>query len=108
MGIPELQHQVEAIERLVNLVTIDAISTGQSCISDDTDPLKKVITFNLITPIPDDLHSRMRKMIKSQLWTDYTACGKVTFSRHTLRVGVYLKGLRRPAWTPKEMSEDES
>ena len=108
MGIPELHQQVEAIERLVNLVTIDSISTGQSYIVDDVDPLKKVVHFPLDRPIPSDLQSRLRKMLKSQLWTDYTACGKVKYTPSLLSVGVYLKRLRAPAWTPKEKTEESS
>tara|TARA_A200000159_G_C7216819_1_gene294436 strand:+ start:452 stop:775 length:324 start_codon:yes stop_codon:yes gene_type:complete len=105
-GIKELRKHIEPIERLLNLVTIDAIITDQTYVEDDVDPLKKIIHFRLGTPIREDIHSRLRKMIKSSLWTNETSCGKVVFTSNTLSVSVYLKRIRPPAWTPPKIPEE--
>ena len=102
MGISDFQPIVKSVERLVNLVTIDAINTDLSTVREDADPLKKIIVYSLTQPIPKDLHSNLRKLLKSHLWTDQTASGKIQFSPRTLEVTVYLKGLRKPAWSPDD------
>ena len=106
-GIKGLHNHIESIERLINLVTIDSIITGQTYIEDDVDPLKKTIYFKLNVPIRKDIHSRLRKMIKSSLWTSETACGKIVFSDSTISVSVYLKGLRPPAWIPPKTPKEQ-
>lgn len=96
-----LEPHVKSIVRLINLVAFDVAEESAVTITDDANPTTKYIYIPIKDTIHKDLHKHLRALLKKSLWTDGTACGKVVISPRYLKITVYLKRLRDPAWKPQ-------
>ena len=88
--------------RLINLVAFDVASHEDVKVTDDASPMTKYLHIPLSGSIHKDLHSPLRAMIKKSLWTKDTSAGKIIISDAYIRVTVYLKRVRAPAWKPQD------
>lgn len=97
-----MKQEVESIIKFVNLVTFDVCSVESLTITDTVDPLKKIASCNVHGTIQKDLHTFLRKTIKSSVIDKDIWVGKIEFLPHKLNITVYKKRLHKPAYTPND------
>jgi len=87
--------------RLIDLIAFDVCLHTEAYWEDDTSPVTKVLNIPLRYEVPKELHTNLRKAIKSTLLKEYDCySGYIRFGR-TICIKVHFKGLRKPAFDPK-------
>ena len=97
-----LESHVKSLVGLINLVAFDVAPLENTYIQEDASPTTKYLHIPLTSEIHKDLHSPLRANIKKMLWTKSTSCGKIVIKPSYIRITVYLKRLRPPAWSPQD------
>lgn len=95
----------DEIARMVNLVAFDACDLQSRSYIKDVDPLKFAVQWRLVAPIPDMLHTPLRKMVRDTAARYGFRTGKITFSQ-TLHIDLYGRHLRGPAYVHDVSPQD--
>lgn len=103
-GITDL-NIAETLIRLVNLVSFDVCDVNSVRIIQDVNPLNYVISCPLRDSIPRDLHAPLRKSLKSQAKKFDVLLGRISLVGE-IRISVYKKVLRPPAYVHGESPQD--
>ncbi len=102
MGKINLQDILGKLIRLINLVAFDVASVEESKVVETVNPLVQELHISLHGPIHKDLHTPLRNGIKTTVKADNMLAGKISFGRSSMVIVIYLKGLRRPAWSHQD------
>lgn len=95
------------IARLVNLIAFDVCDVGSLQYIREADALKVTAVWRILAPIPDHLHTPMRKAIRALVTETGTVLpGAIGFEGGTLRIVLYKKQLRGPAYDPDVSPND--
>ena len=103
-GITDL-NIAENLVRLINLVSFDVCNVNNIRIIQDVNPLNYVISCPLQDSIPKELHTQLRKALKSQAKKFDVLLGRISLVGE-VRISVYKKVLRPPAYVHGESPQD--
>lgn len=96
----DLKNIKNMLVRLIDLIAFDVCHRSQAYWEDDADPITKILNIPLRHEIPKELHTNLRKAIKSTLLKEYDCySGYIRFGK-SLTIKVYFKNLRKPAFDP--------
>jgi hypothetical protein len=94
------------IIRLVNLIAFDVCDLNCARVISGDNPLHKVLECPILGHIDPTLHPKLRTAIKDYVKADGIYAGKISLVRN-LRVDLYLKNLRKPAYVHGESPQDK-
>lgn len=87
--------------RAINLVAFDVCDPRSRIYIRDADPLKVTAQWAALGPIPDALHTPLRKMIRQRVAARGLSVGKIQL-RGGVALTLYLRALRGPAYRPDD------
>lgn len=103
MGTDHLLQLAQHAVRLIDLVAFD-VCQGFT-VHDTVNPLVKEISIPLRGEIQRELHAPIRRALKTDAKAKRALIGKVGIDLREVRLTIYLRGLREPAYTRPEAGE---
>lgn len=95
----ELDAVCDELVRAINLVAFDVCDPRTRTYNREADPLKVNVSWALVAPIPQSLHTPLRKLVRQHVAARGMSVGKIELERR-VTITLYLRALRGPAYRP--------
>lgn len=86
---------------MLNLVAFDVCEADSVRYIADADPLKLIVAWRLLAPIPQPLHAQIRATVRQTVESAGWASGKVVLDPY-IEITLYKKRMRPPAYVHGE------